>query len=130
MKECPLEFWKQKAAGFPILSRAVREVLSIPASQTTSERAFSVGSYICNPKRNKFKPEKIEELITMKLNQDAVKDYLAIHNVPLLAKPSNDTTIDYDMIPYIDEMNLSDNEDEEDNSEEEVVLVDIIVLQD
>ena len=66
----------------------------------------------------------------MKLNQDAVKDYLAIHNVPLLAKPSNDTTIDYDMIPYIDEMNLSDNEDEEDNSEEEVVLVDIIVLQD
>ena len=66
----------------------------------------------------------------MKLNWDAVKDYLATHNMPLLAKPSNDTTIEYDMIPYIDELNLSDKEDEEDNSEEEVVLVNDIVHQD
>ena len=34
------------------------------------------------------------------------------------------------MIPYIDELNLSDKEDEEDNSEEEVVLVNDIVHQD
>ena len=31
------------------------------------------------------------------------------------------------MIPYIDELNLSDNEDEEDNSEEVVGLVDVVV---
>ena len=93
------------------MSRVAREVFSIPASQSTSERAFSVGSYVCAPRRGSLKPEKIEELITIKLNQSLIKDYMEDFEVPMLTKPK-DAFVEYDMNPYAEEVIESDSEDD------------------
>lgn len=56
-----------------------REILCIPASSSSSERAFSVGGLICTKNRNNLSPKKVEELA---LNSAALKNYIDKNGVP------------------------------------------------
>ena len=42
----PLKWWKENKGSFVILRKLAGEILSIPASSATSERAFSVGTRV------------------------------------------------------------------------------------
>ena len=70
-----MKWWKYNKDKFPLMSKAVRAIYCIPASSSSSERAFSVGGLICSQRRGKLSPKKIEELAIIKLNHSAVKSY-------------------------------------------------------
>ena len=106
----PLLFWKKNSPGFPILSRAAREIYCIPASQSTSERTFSWGTHICTPKRSNLDPHKVEELITIKLNEDFISDYKEEFKVPELVKPEN-ATVEYDTNPFVETIRFDSDSD-------------------
>ena len=63
-----LKFWKKTAASLPNLSWLARRVLSIPASSTSSERAFSTGGKVVSASRTLLNTEKAESLIWMMKN--------------------------------------------------------------
>ena len=46
----PLTFWKQKQKIYPKLAHMALQVLSIPASQASSERTFSTCGFLTNTK--------------------------------------------------------------------------------
>ncbi len=64
------------------MARVVREILCIPASSSSSERVFSVGSLICNQRRSNLSPKRVEQLAILKLNAKAVQDYEEAHGIP------------------------------------------------
>ena len=66
----------------PLLAKVAREILCIPASSSSSERAFSVGGLICTKNTNNLSPKKVEELALNKLNNAALKNYIDKNGVP------------------------------------------------
>ena len=77
-----LQWWKAHKNQFPLISKAVRELLSVPASSSSSERAFSVGGLICSKKRGHLSPKRIEDLALIKLNYFSVKSYFEMNGKP------------------------------------------------
>lgn len=77
----PLDFYRDHSKLFPILCKIVREIYSIPASSACSERVFSVGGLICTAKRSRLLPEKLSDLMLLKLNSQAVLKYKEKHKV-------------------------------------------------
>ena len=92
----PLKWWKENKGGFVILRKLAGEVLSIPASSATSERAFSAGTRVrlsnfvnvmdlilifsisfqaCNPHRLRMSPQTISDLMMINLNHRDIEDY-------------------------------------------------------
>ena len=59
----PLMWWKQNQSRFPALARMARRYLSVPATSTPSERAFSIAGGIVNKKRACLLPENVSMLI-------------------------------------------------------------------
>ena len=57
-KEKPQMFWKSKEKIFSTLAAMARDVLAVPATSTSSERAFSRGKLIIDQSRSCFSPEK------------------------------------------------------------------------
>ena len=84
-------------------------MFSITASQASSERCFSVGTNVCTPKRSSLKPDKIEEIVTIKINKGPVEAYNEKFKVPKLVKP-NDAILEYDMNPYVEDIRLEDED--------------------
>ncbi|KZR97174.1 Uncharacterized protein APZ42_008104, partial [Daphnia magna] len=64
----PLEFWKVNQYRFPILSEIGRHVVSVAASSSSVERAFSVASDILTAKRSAMKPDLFSNLMLIKCN--------------------------------------------------------------
>jgi len=64
----PLKWWKQKEQEFPTLARIARIYLSIPASQATCERSFSLSGRICSDARTSLTPEHVEMMTMLKKN--------------------------------------------------------------
>ena len=58
----PLMWWKQNQSGFPALVRMARRYLSVPATSTPSERAFSIAGGIVNKNRACLLPENVSIL--------------------------------------------------------------------
>jgi len=77
-----LKWWKAHKNQFPLISRAVRELLCVPASSSASERAFSIGGLICSQRRGSLSPKRIEELANIKLNYFAVNSYVEKNGKP------------------------------------------------
>jgi hypothetical protein len=67
-----LAFWKKTAASLPNLAWLARRVLSIPASSTSSERAFSTGGKVVSSARTLLNTEKAETLIWIMQNFEAL----------------------------------------------------------
>ena len=79
-----MKWWKAHKNQFPLMSRAVRATYCVPASSSSSERAFSIGSLICSQRRGNLSPKRIEELAIIKLNYWAVKSYKEKYSIPKL----------------------------------------------
>jgi hypothetical protein len=67
-----LEWWKNHAPQFPMLSEFARKILCIPAASTSSERVFSQTGNIVSFKRTKLQPSHVEQLIFVKKNFEKV----------------------------------------------------------
>ncbi|CAF3417542.1 unnamed protein product [Rotaria socialis] len=72
-----LLFWKNQEEQYPTLSTIVRELFSIPASNTIVERLFSASKIIVNDKRTNLSHEKLNQLLFLKKNSTRLKE---IHN--------------------------------------------------
>lgn len=67
--EDPLEWWKSKGSHlYPSLVRVARRYLSVPATQTTSERLFSTAGGIVTCRREHLLPQHVEELVFLHEN--------------------------------------------------------------
>eukprot|EP00644_Phytophthora_capsici_P012458 jgi/Phyca11/46283/gw1.46.191.1 len=60
--DTPLDWWLLNRSQFPMLYALAARVLSIPTSSASSERSWSVHSFIHNKRRNRLKPERVEKL--------------------------------------------------------------------
>ncbi|XP_072147896.1 zinc finger BED domain-containing protein RICESLEEPER 2-like [Setaria viridis] len=58
-----LEWWKDNAHRFPILSHMARDLLAIPISTVASESAFSTGGRVLDDFRSSLTPIMVERLI-------------------------------------------------------------------
>ena len=58
-----LSWWKAQEATLPCLSRLARSVLSVPASSSSRERAFSVAGRTLEKRRNQLKPATVDAMI-------------------------------------------------------------------
>ena len=64
----PLQWWKDQALKFPILSRVAKKYLCIPATSVPSERVFSAAGNIISSQRSRLKPKHLDKLIFLKKN--------------------------------------------------------------
>ena len=68
----PLSYWKTNSQRFKYLSSIARNIIGVPASSANIESCFSAAALILNAKRNRFKSEKLEELLFVKRNQKLI----------------------------------------------------------
>ena len=68
----PLHYWKENQHRFPWLSKLAIDVLCVPASTGSVERAFSVATDILSAKRLKMKADLFEALMIIKCNKHLV----------------------------------------------------------
>ena len=62
----PLQFWKNHANKFPLLSRYARSLLSMPATTASVEREFSAAGWILNERRSHLQPNKLENILLVR----------------------------------------------------------------
>lgn len=67
-KENPLDFWKKHSQTFPILCKLALKFLCVPATSVPSERVFSKAGFLCNQRRNRLAPKKLDEIIFLNKN--------------------------------------------------------------
>jgi hypothetical protein len=65
---CPLEWWKQRATIYPVLSQMARVHLAVPASSAPSERVFSAASLVLDERRRRLDEHRVSRLVFMKRN--------------------------------------------------------------
>lgn len=64
----PLEWWKLHGMNFPQIAKLAKKYLSIPATSSSSERAFSASGNIVTCKRSCLKPSRVDQLTFLALN--------------------------------------------------------------
>ena len=62
----PLQWWKEHAINFPILSKYAKKMLSVPATSVASERVFSSAGDVVSAKRACLSPEQVNMLVFLK----------------------------------------------------------------
>ena len=67
---CPLKFWKENEARFPVLAEIARKYLGVPASSAAVERMFSISGHILSNKRTKMSIQLFCYLVFLKLNEN------------------------------------------------------------
>ncbi|EFN83309.1 Zinc finger BED domain-containing protein 1, partial [Harpegnathos saltator] len=70
----PLMWWKANASQFPTLAPLARHYLNIAATETSSERVFSVGGNIVTNKRTNLLADNVRQIIFCHDNLSAL-DY-------------------------------------------------------
>jgi len=60
-----LAFWRQKAAIWPKLAIVARTVNSIPATETSSERMFSLAGRTMEDRRSQLNSETVDDLLVV-----------------------------------------------------------------
>ena len=66
--DCPLLWWKNNSARFPVLSKLAKKYLAIPATSTPSERLFSEAGNVMSIKRTQLALNMLENLVFCKKN--------------------------------------------------------------
>ena len=61
-----MDYWRQNAFKYPVLSLVTRKYLGIPASSISSERFFSQGALIISKIRNRLNKDTFEKIICLK----------------------------------------------------------------
>jgi hypothetical protein len=67
------DFWKSKAAEWPVLSKVARWWLSVPTSSILAERTFALGRVISVPARASMSWATFESELKLKVQQAVVK---------------------------------------------------------
>lgn len=67
-----LKFWAENKSLHPEMYVLASILLSIPPSQSTVERSFSVLGYIYNCRRTRLSPELLEAMLHINLNRELV----------------------------------------------------------
>jgi hypothetical protein len=65
-----LPWWKHIEPQFPIVARAARSILCIPASSSMSECTFSASGNTISDKRSTLKPSTVDMLMFLRSNKD------------------------------------------------------------
>lgn len=73
----PLVSWRENKGSFDILKQIAADVLSIPASSASSERAFSAATRACKKERLKMTLRTISNQKMINLNDNDIKSYKA-----------------------------------------------------
>ncbi|CAM8948509.1 unnamed protein product [Rhodiola kirilowii] len=60
-----LDWWKENASTYHILSKISKDIFEVPASTVTSESAFSLGSRVADPFRATLTPKMVEGLVCL-----------------------------------------------------------------
>jgi hypothetical protein len=70
LSECPLIWWKERQADFPLLSQSARVWLCIPSTSSSvpSERVFSTAGDIVTAQRSALSGDNVDKLIFLKKN--------------------------------------------------------------
>lgn len=71
-KKSILEFWNSRKDEDPALYNLACIIHSIPPTQATVERAFSILGYILNPRRTRLSESMLETILMINLNKDLV----------------------------------------------------------
>lgn len=69
-----LEYWEGQKDANPILYQLASMVNTIPPTQVTVERAFSILSIVYYAKRTRLAPDLLQHILLIKLNRDLVAD--------------------------------------------------------
>lgn len=72
-KSSLLQFWHDHSNNHPVLYELACIIYSIPPSQTTVERSFSILGFIYNCRRNRLSPQHLEDILMIILNRDMVE---------------------------------------------------------
>ena len=70
-----LLWWKNHSDMFPLLSFLTRIVFAVSAASSKSERVFSAAGLVVSAMRARLSPDKVEDLLTIKLNLALLKEY-------------------------------------------------------
>lgn len=68
LSACPLQWWRENAQRYPLLSTLAKSYLSVPATSVPSERVFSCAGDIVNAQRSQLLPQNVDMLIFLKKN--------------------------------------------------------------
>lgn len=74
---CPLKWYKTLDQDFPLMSGVARHLFSIPASQSSVERLFSVCGHILSSRRNRMKIETLNTIVNIASNISDPKQQLS-----------------------------------------------------
>ena len=58
-----LQYWREKSEQWPNLATVARDVLCVPASNTSSERVFSLTGRTLEDRRYSVSPESVDGLL-------------------------------------------------------------------
>lgn len=61
--EDPLAWWTANKAAFPVLAPLARYYLALAATETSSERVFSVGGNVVTQKRTNLLSQHVRETV-------------------------------------------------------------------
>ncbi|CAK1597436.1 unnamed protein product [Parnassius mnemosyne] len=59
----PLQFWNEKKCLYPVLFKIAHKYLCIPATSVPSECLFSKTGILCNDRRNRLAPKKVDQIL-------------------------------------------------------------------
>lgn len=65
----PFEWWRSHEKKYPLVAKAAKKFLSIPATSVSSERCFSTAGNVVTPKRNCLAPENVNLLVFLYQNR-------------------------------------------------------------
>jgi len=76
---CPLNWYKTFNQDFPIVASVGRHLFSIPASQSSVERLFSVCGHILSARRNRMKIETLNTTVNVSSNNSDLRKTFSFH---------------------------------------------------
>ena len=76
-----LSWWKSHESVLPELAKIAKSVLTIPCSSAKTERVFSCAGNFATKKRNKIGTSRLEDLVILKQNKEALKIFKQQHSI-------------------------------------------------
>jgi hypothetical protein len=92
-----LSYWKEHQKSFPLIASTVRDILAIPASNTSVERLFSSCKNTVTDKRTRLGADKLNKIMFLQKNMEILKKELHVNfaetNIYQDTKRKNGATI-------------------------------------
>ena len=96
-----LHFWKNNQNKFPILSSIVRDLYSIPASNTNIEQLFSSAGNTISDRRTNLNPEKVNKVLFLNKNLLLLKELDRQQLISIEKKRKNTCNVNIVIIQHL-----------------------------